>query len=101
MYWSFVVFAGSCQDIVIGSVVISQGTIYSFRAKQKWTNLYAELQDGKYMLKVFVLFCQITFKPLTFKLTGCFKERHWCLKGFTSLRLCEHGKSMKDFNFSY
>jgi hypothetical protein len=56
MYWSFVVFAGSCQDIDIGAVSISQGTIYSFRAKQKWTNIYAELQDGKYMSKVFFYF---------------------------------------------
>lgn len=58
--------AGSCKDIDISAASISQRTIYSIRAKQKWANLYAELQDGQYMSKVYVFFCQITFKLLTF-----------------------------------
>lgn len=52
-------WAGSCKDIDIGATSISQRTIYSIRTKQKWANLYAELQDGQYMLKVFALLSKI------------------------------------------
>ncbi|RZB47707.1 CDPK-related kinase 1 isoform C [Glycine soja] len=39
----------------------------------------------------FLCFFQVIFATNTFKLAGYFKECHQCLKGFTCLRLCEHG----------
>jgi len=44
----FVILAGSCKDINISAASISERTVQHVRAKQKWVNLHAELQDGQW-----------------------------------------------------